>query len=164
MLLFVSPALEYQDHFWGTLLGEGGCSDLTKRFQCLYLTPDVVGSSSKKLSSKATDQLLQEYVLNRLIRGAGSGQGAARQGFASALACLLTTSHPISTPTVLQTAQKHLACTSSMKPSVRFSTVRRSAATHFRKIQDMLILKSTRELPFVHCASSYFASSEMSPL
>jgi DNA polymerase phi len=64
----------------------------------------------------------QEYVVARLIKGAGSGQGAARQGFTTALACALQAHPDIDTPGVVVIIDELLATTGSMKPSVRHLT------------------------------------------
>ena len=63
--------------------------------------------------------ILQAYVLQRLVKGTGSGQGAARQGFAAALACVLRAMPDIPVNTVLTKIDDALAASSSMKPSVR---------------------------------------------
>lgn len=62
---------------------------------------------------------MQEYVLNRLVKGAGSGRDAARQGFVAALACLLEGPFEVPVDTILSKTEEHLGCTGGMKPSVR---------------------------------------------
>ena len=55
--------------------------------------------------------------MQRLVKGAGSNQGAARQGFSAAMACLLQAAPELSTADVLATVDQWLAVTGSMKPS-----------------------------------------------
>jgi DNA polymerase phi len=66
------------------------------------------------------DALLQEYVLHRLVKGLGSAQGAARQGFSAALACLLRQFEEITPKQVLTKAEEVLVRSGGLKPSVRF--------------------------------------------
>jgi hypothetical protein len=60
----------------------------------------------------------QEYVVQRLIKGVGSGQAAARQGFCAALTCLLDDGYGVETDDVLSKMTTLLSFSQSMKPSV----------------------------------------------
>lgn len=63
---------------------------------------------------------MQAYVFNRILKGLGSGRGAARQGFAAALTALLENIDAKDTAEILKLAEQHLSLTGA-KGTVRLS-------------------------------------------
>ena len=59
--------------------------------------------------------LLQAYVLKRLVRGLGSGRQGARQGFALALAALLSVRPEVTAASVMELMDQHLPFSKSMQ-------------------------------------------------